>query len=171
MSDIFIRPARIEDAQGVIDVLNPIIRAGGATAIETEYTLSAQRDFLSNIVPHAACRVAICVKFGDISGFQGYERHTALPDHVADIATFVRMNETGRNIGRRLSEATFRAAFEAGFSEMNATIRADNFAGLAFYTKIGFRDFSVMRAKPLLNGKRVDRISKRRPLSQFSPVH
>ncbi len=76
----------------------------------------------------------------------------------------MRIGEKGRGIGRLLSEATFEAARNDGYSEINATIRADNFEGLAFYTKIGFRDHSVQRAKPLGSGKIVDRVSKRRLL-------
>ena len=58
MTGVLIRPARVDDAQGMIDVLNPIIRAGGTTAIESEYTLDAQRAYLGGIGPGAACHVA-----------------------------------------------------------------------------------------------------------------
>lgn len=90
--------------------------------------------------------------------------HPDLPDNIADISTFVRTGEKSRGMGRLLSKATFAAAREDGYSTINATIRANNFEDLAFYTKIGFRDHSVKRAKPLKSGKTVDRISKRRPV-------
>lgn len=35
----------------MIDVINPIIRAGGTTAMEVEYSLEAQREFISNVGP------------------------------------------------------------------------------------------------------------------------
>lgn len=162
MPPILIRPARIDDAQGMIDVINPIIRAGGATAIESEFSLDAQREFIRTIGPRETCLLAINEATGGILGFQGYALHPALPANVADIATFVRISQKSRGIGRLLSKAVFEAARRDGFSEINATIRADNFEGLNFYTKIGFRDHSVERAKPLKCGKIVDRISKRR---------
>lgn len=164
MSGLLIRPVRIGDAEGMIAVINPIIRAGGTTAIEGEYSLADQRQFIRDIGPFATCLVAVDDETGGVVGFQGYDRHHALPDYIADIATFVRIGEKGRGVGSLLSEATFKAASDDGFTEMNATIRADNFEGLAYYTKIGFRDHSVMRARPLKSGKIVDRISKRRPL-------
>lgn len=164
MGEILIRPVQIKDAQGMIDVINPIIRAGGTTALEAEYSLAAQREFIAGIAPRAACHVALDQTDGTIVGFQGYAEHAALPHHIADIATFVRIGEKGRGIGRRLSDTTFVAARSDGYSEINATIRADNFEGLAFYTRIGFRDFSVDRARPLGSGKTVDRISKRRSI-------
>ena len=164
MTGIQIRPARIDDAQDMIDVINPLIRAGGTTANEVEYSLEAQRDFLTGLGPRAGCVVAVDEVSGAVVGFQSYERHSRLPDDVADIATFVHLGEKGRGVGRLLSDTTFKAARENGYSEINATIRADNFEGLAFYTRIGFRDVLVDRAVPLNSGKIVDRISKRRVL-------
>lgn len=164
MADILIRPARIGDAEGMIDVLNPIIRAGGTTAMETELSLEEQRAFIAGLGPREGCHVAIEARRDEILGFQSYAFHHALPRDVADIATFVRIGEKGRGVGRSLSEASFRAAFADGYAAINATIRADNFEGLAFYTRMGFRDASITRARPLGSGKKVDRISKRRLL-------
>lgn len=148
----------------MINVINPIIRVGGTTALEDEYSLEAQREFISNIGTREVCHLAIIEETGVIAGFQGYAVHPDLPDHIADISTFVQIDEKSRGVGRLLSEVTFAAAREDGYTAINATIRADNFEGLAFYSKIGFRDHSVERAKPLKNGKKVDRISKRRPV-------
>ena len=44
---------------------------------------------------------------------------------------------------------------------INATIRADNIGGLAFYSRLGFMDHGISRAVPLRNGVPVDRVSKR----------
>ena len=159
---ILIRPARLSDAQDMIDVLNPLIREGGTTAMPKELTLAEQEVFLSALAPRDACHVAVDGE--DVVGYQSIEVHPALPPHIADIATFVRIGEKGRGVGSRLSAASFAAAAANGFTEINATIRADNFEGLAFYTKVGFRDHSVVRAKLLATGKLVDRVSKRRPL-------
>jgi len=159
---ILIRPARLSDAQGMIDVLNPLIREGGTTAMPKELTVAEQEAFLSALTPRDACHVA--VDGDDVIGYQSIEAHSALPPHIAEIATFVRIGEKGRGVGSRLSAASFAAAAANGFTEINATIRADNFEGLAFYTKMGFRDHSVARARPLATGKLVDRVSKRRAL-------
>lgn len=162
MGDILIRPVRIEDAQGMIDVINPIIRAGGTTAIESEYTLDAQRDYINDLGPRHTCLLALDGEV--VVGFQSIALHPALPPDVADIATFVRIGEQGRGVGARLTAATVAAIPALGYGAINATIRADNFEGLAFYTRMGFRDWSVARAKPLRTGGKVDRISKRRIL-------
>ena len=157
-----IRPALPEDAQGMIDILNPIIRAGDTTAIPDEYSLAEQKEFLLGLGPKSACHVA--VEDGRIVGFQTIEPHDGLPPDVVDIATFVRIGEKGRGVGARLTRATAEAAQKLGYAAINATIRADNAEGLAFYTKMGFRDHAIARAVPLKTGKRVDRLSKRRLL-------
>ena len=157
-----VRPALLQDAQGMIDVINPLILQGGTTAISEIYSLEEQKAFLLGLGPRSACHVA--VDGGRVIGFQSIEPHDALPPDVVDIATFVRLGEKGRGVGARLTGATAEAARKLGYVAINATIRADNAEGLAFYTKMGFRDHAIARAKPLKDGKRVDRLSKRRLL-------
>ncbi|MEM9148767.1 MAG: GNAT family N-acetyltransferase, partial [Pseudomonadota bacterium] len=52
-------------------------------------------------------------------------------------------------------------AKNAGLIALNATIRADNRVGLAYYSRMGFQDYAVRPAVPLADGSPVDRISKR----------
>ncbi|WP_420810234.1 GNAT family N-acetyltransferase [Ensifer aridi] len=63
--------------------------------------------------------------------------------------------------GTALFAATKAYARDAGFLAINATIRADNIGGLAYYSKMGFVDYKVDKAVPLKDGRPVDRISKR----------
>ncbi len=44
---------------------------------------------------------------------------------------------------------------------IDATIRADNASGLAYYKAMGFTDWDVLRDVPLSDGRVVDRIRKR----------
>jgi ribosomal protein S18 acetylase RimI-like enzyme len=64
-------------------------------------------------------------------------------------------------VGSALFAATRERARSLGLTAINATIRADNVGGLAFYQKIGFLDHSVTRAIPLKDGRPVDRVNKR----------
>ena len=61
--------------------------------------------------------------------------------------------------------ATRERARALGVAAINATIRADNSGGLAFYSRMGFVDHHVDKAVPLKSGLPVDRISKRYPLT------
>ena len=44
---------------------------------------------------------------------------------------------------------------------IDATIRADNTGGLAFYGRMGFTDYDCVAGVPLKDGTLVDRIRKR----------
>lgn len=80
---------------------------------------------------------------------------------MGHIGTFARLGRTQRGTGSRLFAATLRLAAARGLAAINATIRADNAGGPAFYGRLGFTDHARRRAVPLRDGTRIDRISKR----------
>ena len=46
-----------------------------------------------------------------------------------------------------------------GLAAINATIRADNYAGIPYYEKLGFETYAVAEGLPLGDGTPVDRAS------------
>lgn len=52
------------------------------------------------------------------------------------------------------------AAEELGLAFINATIRADNTGGFAYYEKMGFRTYKTTDKVPLQDGTLVERIQK-----------
>jgi ribosomal protein S18 acetylase RimI-like enzyme len=97
-------------------------------------------------------------------GFQGlmtaYDDFD-LPENWATIGTFTRVGSDRRGIGRALLARTLAAARAAGIATIDATIRADNAAGLAFYSRQGFVDYARLEGVLLKDGRTVDRIRKR----------
>ena len=63
---------------------------------------------------------------GEIKGFQYIEPHPDLPEGGVDVATFVRLGETGFGIGSALFKQTKEAARDLGYAHIHAIIRADN---------------------------------------------
>ena len=59
------------------------------------------------------------------------------------------------------------AARRLGYTWINATIRADNEGGLAYYQSRGFETYQIVRDVPLAGGQRVDRVKKRFDLSNW----
>ena len=94
-------------------------------------------------------------------GFQGLARHGELPTDWCDIGTFARRENPVRGVGAALFAATSAQASLLGFRVINATIRADNVPGLAYYAKMGFLDYKVASDVALADGRLVDRINKR----------
>ena len=157
---ITIRKAGTMDARELTELLNAIIRKGGTTA----HTGNVSRGMILEWMQRAPERSAWHVAEDDtgrILGFQFLEPHHKLPVEACDIATFVRLGETGLGIGSKLFERYRQAALELGYTWINATIRADNESGLTYYQSRGFEDYAFHPDVALANGQVVDRISKR----------
>ena len=67
----------------------------------------------------------------------------------------------GETVGTALFAATRARANLLRLAAINATIRADNCGGLAYYFKMGFVAYGVDTAVPLSDATPVDRIHKR----------
>lgn len=154
------RPARPEDTAPMCALLNAIIARGGTTAHQVPFTPEGIASHYMTAPEAVSCVVAEID--GRIVGFQvlglapGY-----LPEGWGEIGTFVAEGMQGKGVGKALFAATQAAARAAGLRHIDATIRADNFGGLAFYSGLGFRDYRIWRHVPLTDGRPVDRHSKR----------
>ena len=154
-----IRPAQPGDVAELVEILNQIIAAGGTTAIEEPLTEADFALWFLSGPDCVACHVAVTPDLR-IVGFQALVKTSRLPNGWVDVATFTRRPRVP-GVGSALFPVTREFAREAGFSVINATIRADNAGGLAYYAKLGFGDYSVAAGVALRDGTRVDRISRR----------
>ena len=147
------------DARQMAEMLNEIIDAGGTTAITDPVS---REDLLSRMEadPRSIWHVAEDAA-GALMGFQWIEPHLEHGETVGQIATFSRIGKTGLGIGSKLFEATTRAARTAGYTWINAEIRADNEGGLIYYQSRGFEDYGAIRGYVMANGQVVDKVLKR----------
>ena len=155
------RDAAPGDAAELADLLNAVIARGGTTALEDPFTPERLADAYLTGPAVLCCFVAVDRDTGRLEGFQTLGRYPGLPDDVGDIGTFARIDGKQRGVGSALFAATRERARHLGLTAINATIRADNAGGLAFYGKMGFADHSVTPAAPLKDGRPVDRINRR----------
>jgi len=158
---IEVRDATQADASELSNLLNAIIAKGGTTALEEPFTPESLAE--AYLVGQAVicCFVANDTATGRLEGFQTLGRYPSLPDDIGDIGTFARIDGKQRGVGSALFAATRERARALGLIALNATIRADNVGGLAFYGKMGFQDHSITPAAPLKVGRLVDRVNKR----------
>lgn len=158
-----IRPATRADAPAMADLINAIIARGGTTAYEIPFDAAAMEAEFISLPQLVSCFLA--EHDGKLAGFQslmrGFEDDDPFPDDWGIVGTFARVGGTQRGIGSALFAHTVAAARSANITTIDATIRADNTGGLAFYTRLGFTDYAVLRAKPLKDGTPMDRIRKR----------
>lgn len=157
---IKVRRAGTLDIRPMADLLNAIIRKGGTTAFTSEITGDTILEWFDYAPGRSVWHVAEDDQ-GTLLGFQSIEPHDKLPAEACDIATFVAVGQTGLGIGSKLFEATRAAAVRLGYTWINATIRADNEGGLAYYQSRGFEDYARHPNVALANGQVVDRVSKR----------
>ena len=163
--DSEVRPVRQVDAHELSTLLNQIIARGGTTALEEPLEPSALDSTMLTGPDVICCFVATERSTGRLIGFQTLEKSNRLPDEVGDIGTFARVGLTQKGVGSALFNVMRAAARSRGLTAINATIRADNRGGLAFYDRMGFVDHEISRAVPLKDGTAADRISKRYSLS------
>jgi L-amino acid N-acyltransferase YncA len=168
---LIVRHVTPDDAPVLAELLNAIIARGGTTALQTPFTPEALAETYLNGPNVHLCFVAVDSATDRIEGFQTLGRYPGLPEDIGDIGTFARVDGVQRGIGSALfAEMTDRAR-ALGLTAINATIRADNTGGLAFYAKQGFIDHDVTRAVPLSDGTPMDRVHKRFDLvTQNAPV-
>lgn len=159
MAALTVRPAVRADAGELAAILNAIIARGGTTALEEPLAPEDLADSHIDGPGAILCRV-VCAA-GEVLGFQALSHHAELPPGWADIATFTRRTARVPGAGSALFAATLAAARGLGLVAINATIRADNAGGLAFYRKMGFVAYGLSPAVPLRDGTPVDRLHHR----------
>ena len=154
-----IRRATLQDAQGIVDVINSVIEEGALTALYPPLTLAQEEAFVEGLGPRSALLVAETNK--EIVGTQTIEPfapYTRATDHVAVIGTFVRRDFRGQGIGRRLIEATLDFARENGYEKFVIQVRAENAVAQAFYRKMGFVPKMLLERQVKVEGKYDDQV-------------
>ena len=160
-----LRAATEADAPAMAGLINRIIEMGGTTAHQSRFDAARMLDHY--IAPPLAICCFVAVLKGEVIGFQALERadpdwqgEGKLPDDWALIATFVGEGHRGLGVGRALFALTLDAARAADIVAIDATIRADNTMGLAYYAQMGFADHALIKDAPLRDGTKIDRVQK-----------
>ncbi len=158
---IRIRPVQVEDAKGIVNVLNPLIRAGESTALDRVFTVEEEEGFISAFPARGVFQVAERANDGVIAGFQNLEPFATYTDafaHVGIMGTYVDPSGHRQGIGRLLFEATRLAAKDKGYEKFFAFVRADNGGALAFYKRLGFEVIGVAKRHAKIKGRYIDEV-------------
>ena len=155
---LLIRQATQFDARPMAALLNAIIDEGGTTAKVRPVDGEDIKEWMT--AQRSVWHVAVD-KTDNVVGFQWIEPAKYLPPEAAEIATFVKMGQTGLGIGSQLFEATKIAARQLGYEWINANIRSDNEGGLIYYQSRGFRDYDRWEDYKLESGLIVEKTLKR----------
>lgn len=149
------RALTVGDAPRCVDIINHIISVGGSTAYETPFTTDY---FCTHYVDGPPVANAV-ESNGRVVGFQA--AFTDAPGFYS-VATFTDRLTPCPGAGRALFQKTLADCRAWGGEAILAKITSDNTGGLAFYSKMGFKDWTVdPNALTRQNGTTVDRVIKR----------
>jgi len=158
---IEIRDVRVEDAEGVLAILNPIIAARCYTAMDSEFTVEAEREFICTFPERGTFLAAVDTGLSRIVGFQNvspFGTFTHAFDHVGVIGTYVDLALRRQGIASRLFAATFDAARRKGYEKFFSYVRADNEAGLQTYLRQGFRIVGKAERQAKIDNRYIDEV-------------
>ncbi len=156
-----IRMVRAEDAESIVELLNPIIQAGTYTIMDEQPSVDDQIDFMRGFPKRGVFNVAVCNDSQKVLGLQDVQpisTGVSAFRHFGEISTFVSLASHRNGIGGSLSHATFIRAKEQGFLKLSATIRADNPQAALFYQSLGFKVIGTARKHASVVGKYIDEI-------------
>jgi L-amino acid N-acyltransferase YncA len=156
---VSVRAARPDDAGAIAGILNAIIATGSYTALDTPFSVEAERGFIERFPARGIFHVA--ERDGRVIGFQNVEpfaTYTRAFDHVGVIGTYVDLDARRQGLATRLFAATSGAARGKGYRKFFSYIRADNPAALAAYDRLGFVVVGMARQHAKIGDRYVDEI-------------
>ncbi len=157
--DIKIRPATLDDAEEVLEVLNSVVQERKHSSFDRMLALEEERHFIASLGDRSDLLVAELD--GRIVGFQSIEpfaTYTSAMDHVGIMGTFVHADFRGQGIGSQLAEASFKFAQEKGYEKAVIYVRASNEVAQKFYQKLGFVPKGTLEKQVKIDGKYDDEV-------------
>jgi phosphinothricin acetyltransferase len=156
---IAVRSACADDADAICRIYNQGIEDRVAT-LETELrTPEERRRWLAARGPRhpvivAECPDAAVVGWGSLNVFNAREAYR----FVADLSIYVERAWRGKGVGRAMLSHLVELARERGYHKLVLSAFPTNAAGMALYTKLGFRTVGIYKEQGLLDGCWVDTV-------------
>jgi dephospho-CoA kinase len=156
---VTVRPAVEDDAPGIAEVLNAVVREGGLTVLDRTFSAEEERAFLRGLPPRS--RLVVAGLGPVIAGFQvlePYVTYTHALDHVAQLGTYVLGAIRGRGVGQALANDMLAYARAAGFRKILINVRADNPDAKNYYAGLGFQPCGRLARQAWVDGRYVDEL-------------
>jgi L-amino acid N-acyltransferase YncA len=163
-ADVRVRPAGPADAEAICRIYNQGIEDRVAT-LETELrTSDERRQWLAArdarhpvVVAEAADGI---LGWGSLNVFNAREAYR----FVADFSVYVDRRARGRGVGRVMLTRLIELGREHGYHKLVLSAFPTNTAGMALYTRLGFRTVGIYKEQGRLDGRWVDTIIMERVL-------
>ena len=157
---ITIRPAKPDDAEAIVPIVNHIIDTISVTFTTARKTAESVRDEI--ITRDGAYFVALYA--GQIVGFATYFPFRGGPGYARtkEHSIVLAPEAKGLGGGRALIEALCDHARAAGVHSLWAGVSAENPAGVAFHRAVGFEQVAVLPEVGFKFGRWMDLVLMRR---------
>jgi phosphinothricin acetyltransferase len=133
---VIIRPARPDDADGILPILNHVIRDTAITFTSAEKTA----DYVRQEIIDRKGAYFVADRAGRVMGFATYFQFRGGPGyaHTMEHSIALAAEARGQGAGRALLDAVCAHARGQGAHSMWAGVSAENPAGVAFHARMGF---------------------------------
>ncbi|HDM8228145.1 TPA: GNAT family N-acetyltransferase [Vibrio campbellii] len=158
---VVVTKAQKQHAQGITEVLNPIIEEGLYTILDTTFTPEEEEGFIESFPETGVFNVALNEEESVVLGFQNVEpfaSYTKAFAHVGIIGTFVDAKCRRQGVASALFTATFADAKSKGYEKLFAYVREDNPNALATYLKHGFEVVGTAKKQAKVNGHYINEV-------------
>lgn len=146
MINLTIRPAKLEDLDKILEIVNHSILHTTANYNYDIQTLEMQTKWFED-KKTKNMPVVVADLNGEVVGFGSYGqfREKIGYQYTVEHSVYVIDNVIGKGIGTKLLTELIRLAKEQGFHVMIGAIDADNTGSIAFHKKFGFTAIGTIR--------------------------
>ena len=164
--EALVREVRLDDAEALVAILNPIIAARTYTVLDEPLSVAAEADYIRGFPARGVFVVAESRSAGVVAmqSIELFADYTAALQHVGVIGTFVALQARRCGLGSLLCAASVPLARAKGLRKLLTYVRADNPAALAFYAGQGFRVVGTAVAQAQIDGVFLDEVIIERQL-------
>ena len=146
MTNLTIRPAKLEDLNKILEIVNHSILHTTANYNYDIQTLEVQTKWFED-KKTKNMPVIVADLNGEVVGFGSYGqfREKIGYQYTVEHSVYVIDNVIGKGIGSKLLTELIRLAKEQGFHVMIGAIDGDNKGSIAFHEKFGFTAIGTIR--------------------------
>lgn len=146
MTNLTIRPAKLEDLDKILEIVNHSILHTTANYNYDIQTLEVQTKWFED-KKTKNMPVVVADLNGEVFGFGSYGqfREKIGYQYTVEHSVYVVDNVIGKGIGSKLLTELIRLAKEQGFHVMIGAIDGDNAGSIAFHEKFGFTAIGTIR--------------------------
>lgn len=146
MTEIDIRPATLDDADGINAVYNPFIVSSPATFETREHVTGERRSWIAEHQDSSRHPVIVAVLEGEICGFASASAFDPRGAYETSVKTSVFLSPAavGRGVGKKLYQVLFDRLESEDVHRAYALIVAPNQASVALHEAFGFAHISTL---------------------------